>query len=133
MSTPLNTHTGAYPVSNTYYNRTSYAPAAAMGGAGALIGAVNATAACLPQVRGKQMTGGEAALAVAKEAAGTGLAAAAGGLVMRSMGVGGFVGLLGMFTVATGVKYFWNQAVDERLLPAAKEEPGEKPKKTAKK
>lgn len=126
MSTPYHTHTGAAPNGGTYYNRGTYAlapgSAAAFGGVGAFMGAVGATAVCLPRVRGKQMTGSEAVLVVAKEAAGMGLATAAGGVVARSTGLGGLAGLLGMFAVATGVKYFWNQAMDRRGDQAGKAE-----------
>ena len=94
--------------------------AVAMGAVGALIGAVSATATSLQQVKGQEATKQEAALMVAKEAAGTGLATAAGGAAARALGMRGFVGLLGMFAVATGVKYFWNQAMDSRPQAAAK-------------
>jgi len=138
MMTPQNFHTGNPPADAPQYYAASstLAPgsAMAMGAVGAVVGAVSATAASLPQIRGQEPGRQEAMLTIAKEAAGTGLATAAGGAAARALGMRGFVGLLGMFAVATGVKYFWNQAMDSRA--AVEEKPAEapaKPKKAAKK
>ncbi len=138
MMTPHNNPTGAHPAATPQNYAANYtlAPgsAMAMGAVGAMIGAVSATAASLPRIRGQEPGRQEAMLTIAKEAAGTGLATAAGGAAARALGMRGFVGLLGMFAVATGVKYFWNQAMDGRA--AVEEKPAEapaKPKKAAKK
>lgn len=138
MSTPYTSHASSYVASAPQYYRstTPLAPGSvvALGGVGAMIGAVGASAVGLRQVRNQQMTNQEAMLMVAKEAAGMGLATAAAGAVVRTMGLGGFAGLLGVFTVAAGVKYFWNQTLDNRGV-SEKEEPKapQKPKKKAKK
>ena len=82
------------------------------GGFGAVIGAASAAAQVIPQVRSNQMTTGQAARQVLKEAAGTGAATAAGAAAAGAIGLGGLVSLATMFGVAVGVKYFWNQALD---------------------
>ncbi len=140
MTTPYNYNASSYGT-GTYQNYASApslapSPAVSLGAMGAMIGAVGATAACLPQVRSDQMTNQQAMMTIAKEAAGTGLATAAGGMLMRSVGMGGITGLVGMFAVATGVKYFWNRTMDGGAAEAQEEaKPEKKPraKKTAKK
>lgn len=83
-----------------------------MGGMGALVGGAAAAAQAIPKVRNNQMTAGQATRGVIKEAAGTGVATAAGAAVAGAVGLGGMVSLLAMFGVATGVKYMWNSVME---------------------
>ena len=99
-----------------------------LGGVGAMVGGVAAAAQVIPQVRNNQMSAGQATREVVKEAAGAGVATAAGAAVAGAVGLGGFVSLLAMFGVATGVKYLWNSAFDgaccaQAAAPAPAEEP----------
>ncbi|KIX15460.1 magnetosome protein MamC [Dethiosulfatarculus sandiegensis] len=137
MSIPYNKNTGGYYVNDPYYqNRSVSYPAqgaVSLGGVGAVIGAVGAAAAVIPQVNNSEITKSQAAVHVAKEAAGTGLATAAAGVVMRTVGLGGFTGLVGMFAVATGVKYLWNRTVDGQVKAQPEKAESKTTKKTAKK
>lgn len=94
-----------------------------IGGFGALIGGAAAAASVIPKVKSDEMTSGEATRVVLKEAAGTGLATAAGAAVAGAVGLGGMLSVLAMVGVATGAKYLWNSAMDDSQPAEAKAKP----------
>jgi hypothetical protein len=97
-----------------------------IGGLGAIVGGTAAAAQLIPKVRKNEMTAGEATRGVVKEAAGTGLATAAGAAMAGAVGLGGLVSLLAMFGVATGVKYLWNAALEGEASGSEAEAPAKK-------
>lgn len=108
-----------------------------VGGFGALVGGASAAAQVIPQVRNNQISSQQAARDVLREAAGTGLAAAAGAAVVRAVGMGGgILSLVVMFGVAAGAKYLWNTAVpggaSAAAAPQAEPAPAAKTAKAAK-
>ncbi len=137
-------HTGVKSSASPVGGMVAYS-ALRFGGMGAIVGGAAAAAQVIPQVKNNRMTTGQAAYMVAKEAAGTGVATAAGAVVAGAVGMGGLVGLLAMFSVATGVKYMWNSVVEGapqiRAAGGPAEKAGEpgakpadaKPKRTSKK
>ena len=85
-------------------------PAWNFGAMGAIVGGALAAAQAIPKVKNNQINASQAVGEVFKEAAGTGVATAAGACVAGAVSLGGFTSLLAMFGVATGVKYLWNSA-----------------------
>ncbi|THB63319.1 MAG: hypothetical protein D6E12_17245 [Desulfovibrio sp.] len=81
----------------------------ASGSVGAVVGGTVAAARDFKLVKEGEMTRGEAAVDVGKEAVGTGLATATGVAVVGALGVGGLLGLAGIMGVAAGTKYLWNK------------------------
>ncbi len=107
------------------------------GAMGAIVGGALAAAQAIPMVKNKQIDAGQAVGEVVREAAGTGVATAAGACVAGAASLGGFVSLLAMFGVATGVKYLWNSAFGANepqpaLVEAAPETPAPAKAKAAK-
>jgi len=92
----------------------SYVPnaALAMGGVGAVIGAASSAAKNIRKVQKGETSNQEAVKNVLKEAAGTGLATAAGTVAVRALGARGFLSLLGVMAVAVGAKYVWDAATE---------------------
>ena len=110
----------------------------AMGGVGAVIGAVTAAAKNIPMAKNDEIDRTEAVKNILKESVGVGLATAAGTVVAATiMPRSGFFSLLGFATVATGTKVLLDKMVysDKSLLPAKKSEskPDNKKEPTAKK
>jgi hypothetical protein len=103
-----------------------------VGGFGALVGGAATAAQVIPKVKKNEMSAQDATREVLKEAAGTGLATAAGAAVVGSVGMGGILSLLAMFGVATGAKYLWNSAMNKPALAEAQSPPPAKAKKSAK-
>ncbi len=100
-----------YPASYTTASRvTRFAPRASlvMGGVGAVIGGVSAAARNIRRVRESEVSREEAVRSTLKDAAGTGLAAAAATAVVGAVGASGFMALAGIVVVATGAKYLWD-------------------------
>lgn len=76
---------------------------------GAVVGGAVAAAQGVRRVKTGEMTRAEAVADVGKEAAGTGLSAAAGVAVAGALGLGGLLGLAGIIGVAAGTKYVWDK------------------------
>lgn len=81
----------------------------AAGSVGAVVGGVVAAARNVKRVNQGEMTKGQAAADVGKEAVGTGLSTAAGVAVTGALGITGLLGLASLVGVAAGVKYLWNK------------------------
>ena len=100
-----------YPVATGTQVQTSYFPNAAftMGGVGAIVGGTSAAAKNIRQAKAGEISQQEAVGSIIKEAAGAGVATAAATAVVGGLGVNrGLLSLLGIMTVATGTKYFWD-------------------------
>jgi len=81
----------------------------AAGSVGAVVGGTVAAAKDLKRVNDGEMTKGEAAADIGKEAVGTGLATAAGVAVTGAIGITGLLGLVSIVGVSAGAKYLWNR------------------------
>lgn len=90
-------------------------------GVGALLGAAGAAAKNARLCQQGKLDGGGAVRDTLKEAAGLGLAAAAGVAAGQALRLAGLAGLLGVAAVASGAKYLWDSALQksEAPLPAA--------------
>lgn len=92
----------------------------AMGGLGVIIGGSAAAAKSIRRVQTEAVDREQAVKEMAMEAAGTGLATAAGTAVVGTLGIrNGLFSVLGMLTVATGVKYAWDRLAAARTETAA--------------
>lgn len=81
----------------------------AAGSVGAVVGGTVAAAKDMKRVSEGEMTKGEAAADIGKEAVGTGLATAAGVAVTGALGITGLLGLASIVGVSAGAKYLWNK------------------------
>lgn len=80
----------------------------AAGSVGAVVGGSVAAAKDFKRVSNGEMTKGEAAADIGKEAVGTGLATAAGVAVTGLFGLTGLIGIASIVGVSAGAKYVWN-------------------------
>jgi len=91
--------------------RFSPGPVVAMGGLAAVVGGSVAAARNMRRVRDGDLNRGEALADTLREAAGTGLAAAAATALVTSIGgPGGFLSLVGVLALGTGAKYLWDSS-----------------------
>lgn len=81
----------------------------AAGSVGAIVGGTVAAAKDINRINEGEMTKGEAAADIGKEAVGTGLATAAGVAVTGALGITGLLGLVSIVGVSAGAKYLWNK------------------------
>jgi len=81
----------------------------AAGSVGVVVGGTVAAAKDFKRVSEGEMTKGEAAADIGKEAVGTGLATAAGVAVTGALGITGLLGLASIVGVSAGAKYLWNK------------------------
>ncbi len=88
---------------------------AAQGGlAGAIVGGAVSAARNMKRFKENQISKDEAFRNTAKEAAGSGIATAAGFMAAGSLGLAGFGGLLVAMAASTGVKYLWDDKMAAR-------------------
>lgn len=81
----------------------------AAGSVGAIVGGTVAAAKDIKRVNEGEMTKGEAAADIGKEAVGTGLSTAAGVAITGVFGITGVLGLISIVGVSAGMKYLWNK------------------------
>jgi hypothetical protein len=85
----------------------------AMGLIGAMVGASAAAAGNIRKVRQGEMNNGEAVSGTVREAAGAGLATAAGAAVADNVGNNTLLSTVVLLAVATGAKYAWNSFMEK--------------------
>lgn len=103
-----------------------------MGGFGMIVGAAGSAAANIRRLNDGDIDKGQAALNVARDAAGAGVATAVATGIVNVLGLTGLLSVAGLLTTATATKYIYNSAFEPKKEPAAPE-PAPKPsaKKTA--
>jgi uncharacterized membrane protein len=90
---------------------------------GALIGGAASAAQNIKAVKNAELSKEEAVKKTAKDAAGSGLATAAGTALAGTLGVGGLASLLVVAAAATGVKYLWDaKTTPQKKIAQAKGE-----------
>lgn len=95
------------------------AAVSASGTVGAVVGATVAAARDIKRINEGEMTKGEAAADIGKEAVGTGLSTATGVAVTGLLGLGGLLGIVSIVGVAAGTKYLWNKKFGYKPAPRA--------------
>lgn len=88
---------------------------------GAIVGGTVAAAKDIKRVNEGEMTKGEAAADIGKEAVGTGFATAAGVAVTGALGITGLLGLASIVGVSAGAKYLWNKKFGYKPEPKTAE------------
>ncbi len=95
----------------------------AMGGVGAVMGAVSSAAKNISMIKKNEIGGVEATKSVLKESAGVGLATAAATVVIGAVVPrNSFFSILGFAVVASGTKILWDKAgyPEKKALPMPK-------------